>query len=144
MCIYIYIYIHIHTHYSICICMYVCIYIYRERERERERQRERERERYILSVGFPSGIPFRGSSVGVGTVQRRFARPPRKGDARKPRSENRVGLGSIDSISTWFGISVSTLLRSSGPKTHAGPSLLSHKRLGFDTNSPFGDWSPAW
>ena len=32
------------------------------------------------------------------------------------------GLGPIDSISTWLGISVSILLRASGPETHAGPA----------------------
>ena len=67
--------------------------------------------------------------------------------------EARVGLGSIDSISTWFGISVSILLRSAGPQTHAGPSLLLRKGFGFDRfddvsvstePSPFGDRSPAW
>ena len=45
---------------------------------------------------------------------------------------NRVGFGSIDSIPTWFGNSVSILLRSSGPNTHAGPSLLFRKRFAFD------------
>ena len=71
----------------------------------------------------------------------------------RSRVLSRVGLGLIDSIPTWFGISVSLLLRSSGPKTHAGPSFLLCIRFGFDLDSitfrfrpvpPFGDWSPAW
>ena len=45
---------------------------------------------------------------------------------------SKVGLGSIGSISTWFSILVSTLLRSSGPKTHAGPSSLLSKWFDFD------------
>ena len=44
----------------------------------------------------------------------------------------RVGLDSIDWISTWLGILVSILLGSSGPQTHAGPSFLLRKRFGFD------------
>ena len=44
---------------------------------------------------------------------------------------SRVGLDLIGSMSTWFGILVSMLLRSSGPKTHAGPSFLLRKGVGF-------------
>ena len=45
----------------------------------------------------------------------------------------------IDSISTWYGIWVSILLRSSGPNTHAGPSFLLRKHFGFDRfDSVFG------
>ena len=46
--------------------------------------------------------------------------------------ETRLGLGSIDSISTWFGILVSILLRSAGPEARAGPSFLLRKRFGLD------------
>ena len=65
----------------------------------------------------------------------------------------RVGLGSIDPISTWFGIWVSILLWYSGHQTHAGPSFLLRERTGFDRfdsvsvliwTPPFGDWSTAW
>ena len=38
-------------------------------------------------------------------------------------------IGSIDSISTGLGVSVSMLLRSSGPKTHAGPTACTWRRL---------------
>lgn len=44
----------------------------------------------------------------------------------------RVGHGSINSILTWLGILVSTLLRSSGHRTRAGSSLLVRKRFGLD------------
>ena len=44
-----------------------------------------------------------------------------------------MGLGSIDSISTWFGIWASILLRYSGPKARAGPRLLLRKRFGLIT-----------
>ena len=56
----------------------------------------------------------------------------------------RVGLGSIYSISTWFGVWVSMSLRSSGPKTHAGPSLLLRKRFGSDRfdNVSVSIWTP--
>ena len=56
----------------------------------------------------------------------------------------RVGLGLIDSIPTWFGILASRLLRSSGPKTHTGPSLLLRKSFGFDRfdNVSFWIWTP--
>ena len=38
--------------------------------------------------------------------------------AQECNASRRVGLGSLDSISTWFGISGLLLLRSSWPSTH--------------------------
>ena len=55
-----------------------------------------------------------------------------RGPIHEASMYNRVGLGSIDSISTWFGMLVSISLRCSGPKTHAGPSFLLRERFGFD------------
>ena len=41
----------------------------------------------------------------------------------------RTGFGSINSVSTWFGILVSILLRSSGPNAHAGPAACTWRRV---------------
>ena len=66
-------------------------------------------------------------------------------------TDGRVGLGSIDSISTCFRILASVLLRSSGSQTHVGPSLL-RKHFVFDRfdsvsvsiRTPlFGWWKPS-
>ena len=85
--IYIYIYIHIYIytytyvyimHLYIYICIHTCIhtyiYIYREREICTPRRKG----------------SLRGSSVKIGTIQRRLAWPLRKDDAHKSRSVNNI------------------------------------------------------
>ena len=49
-----------------------------------------------------------------------------------------AGLGSVDSISTQFRISVPTLLRSSGPKTHAGPAACTWWRVCVNVSVSIG------
>ena len=61
-----------------------------------------------------------------------FERARAEGAPKTSYDIGRVGLGSIDSTSTWFGILVSISLRSSGPKAHAGPRSLLRKRSGLD------------
>ena len=50
----------------------------------------------------------------------------------------RVGLGSIDSISTWLGSSVSALLRSSGPKAYAGHAACTRRGVRANVSVSFG------
>ena len=51
---------------------------------------------------------------------------------------SRVGLGSIDSISAWFGIPVSISLRSLGPQTHAGPAARTWRRVCINASVSMG------
>jgi septal ring factor EnvC (AmiA/AmiB activator) len=60
----------------------------REREREREKERERERERERSELRSIISDSLRGSSVKIGTIQRRLAWPLRKDDTHKSRSVN--------------------------------------------------------
>ena len=90
------------------------------------------RRRGLAREASPEMLPFEWA--GGGLRMQGHGRQPGTG-----RNVCRVGLGSIDSISTWFGVLVSMSLRSSGPKTHAGLSL-SRKRFGFDQFGNVSVW----
>ena len=122
----------------------------------------------------PSPAPIGADGAAVPSRWRFGGAVPRSLKRAQTYQLERLGLASIDSISVsdsywllndllvgftfWiplWGTEIldSILLRSSGPKAHAGPSLPLRKRFGLDRfadaslsiwTSPLGGWSPAY
>ena len=104
MYVYIYIYIYIYIHICVYIYIYVCIYIYiyihtyihiyicgferQDRAGGGSASPEGRRHRCKQNTHTTHLDSLRGSSVKIGTIQRRLAWPLRKDDTHKSRSVN--------------------------------------------------------